>query len=316
MNKEIIEAVQHFSKLVELGSYSAVKESSNVQVNTLKIKIGLLESYLNLQLIKIENNRAVPTNEGMKFYYSYNQKLNALEQAIDDVKVNGFEQKESLKVLGTSMFLRVLIRRAIAQIQEVSDKIVNIYLDSYISDSLNGKQYNLDSYCIVQLYEKDLKYIDLDSWIICYSVDDLVVPAYFYGKKDFVNELHNNRDKLLNTKMVFHNYDFNIKNVYSEKDKEFYKLKQSNAVYIINTEAQKANVLKNDNVLGFMPEYYHDVLLKEDTDIEKVKGFYLQYPVKSHLILVNRNSPYKDKLVDIIRSGVKDLREKYTRYEL
>lgn len=66
-------------------------------------------------------------------------------------------------------------------------KPLNIYLNSYLNHDLNGREYNLDSYSIIEIYENDLQYIDLDRWIICYSVDDVIIPAHIYGKKILSN---------------------------------------------------------------------------------------------------------------------------------
>ncbi|QLE78374.1 LysR family transcriptional regulator [Francisella sp. Scap27] len=313
IRKDIIEATRYFSKLVELGSYSAVKSYYDIQINTVKNKIELLEDYLDLKLTKPENNRILPTDEGLKFYHSCKEQLKGLENAIINVKDNGFEQREALKILGTSLFLRMLINNVLPDIRKISKKPLNIYLNSYLNHDLNGREYNLDSYSIIEIYENDLQYIDLDRWIICYSVDDVIIPAHIYGKKDFVEQFHNSPKELLKANMIYHDYDFNLKKVKSLYDNSLYKLNRDKVVYIANTDSQKIPVLMNDNVLTIMSEYCYETLVSDFSNIKKVEGFEIDYPVESHMILVNRSSPYKRELIDIIRSGVKGIRIKYDK---
>jgi hypothetical protein len=52
ISKDIIEGTRYFIKLVELGSYSAVKNLYAVELNTIKAKLELVEKYLDIKLIQ------------------------------------------------------------------------------------------------------------------------------------------------------------------------------------------------------------------------------------------------------------------------
>lgn len=52
ISKDIIEGTRYFVRLVEQGSYSAVKNYYLVELNTIKAKIEILEKYLNIKLIQ------------------------------------------------------------------------------------------------------------------------------------------------------------------------------------------------------------------------------------------------------------------------
>ncbi|AIT08925.1 hypothetical protein LO80_02305 [Candidatus Francisella endociliophora] len=310
INKDIIEATRYFAKIVELGSYSGVKNFYNVQINTIKSKLEILEKKVNIKLLKNENNRILPTELGLKFYHSCNSHLKGLESAINRVKDNGFEYRESIKVLGPPLFLSLLISRGLSKIQSLSNDKFNVYLDTYKSDSIREKKYNLETYSVVHIFERYLKYIDLDNWLICYNVDEKIIPAYFYCNKDLADKLDNSLDNLLDTELVLHHYDFTIKEFRAVSDNSHYKLNRNKVVYITNTEAQKVEVLQNDNVVGLMPEYHYEALANNQK-IRKIEGFEIDYLVEPHYILVNINSPYKKQLLEIIRDGMKNIRVKY-----
>nr|WP_234384277.1 hypothetical protein [Francisella noatunensis] len=107
INKDIIEATRYFLKLVELGSYSSVKKYYSVELNTIKNKIDALEKYLDLKLIRNVQNRISPTSDRMKYFHSCNKLVTDLENTIHNVKQSGFRQRQSIKVLGTPLFIKI-----------------------------------------------------------------------------------------------------------------------------------------------------------------------------------------------------------------
>jgi hypothetical protein len=67
ISKDIIEGTRYFIKLVELGSYSAVKNLYAVELNTIKAKLELVEKYLDIKLIQNIQNKISPTANGVKY---------------------------------------------------------------------------------------------------------------------------------------------------------------------------------------------------------------------------------------------------------
>lgn len=311
INKDIIEATRYFLKLVEVGSYSSVKKFYNVELNTIKNKIEMLESFLDIKLARNVQNRISPTSDGMKYFHSCNKIFKDLENTIQNIKQSSFRERQSIKILGSPLFIKVIIDLALPQIQQINDESFNFALDSYQINNLNGSQYQFDSYSVIQIFNKHLEFIDLDDWIVCSSIDTVKIPAYLYGDKDFIKDMHNNPDKILEAPIVFNQYDFTL-GVTEFKDSEnTYKFNLNNVRYTVDNEIQKANLLKSEKVIGFMPKFYYDAVLKDSEIIKPIEGFEIEFPLEPHLILVYKHSKYKDKLLQIIRSGIKQIEQQY-----
>ncbi|MDE5037725.1 LysR family transcriptional regulator, partial [Francisella tularensis subsp. holarctica] len=82
------------------------------------------------------------------------------------VKQSGFRQHQSIKILGTPLFFKIIIDLALPQIQQIKNDAFNFALDSYQIDNLNGSQFQFDSDNVIQIFNKHLEYIDLDDWIV------------------------------------------------------------------------------------------------------------------------------------------------------
>ena len=67
-----------------------MKKYYNVELNTIKNKIEILEKYLDLKLIRNVQNRISPTSGGMKYFYSCNKIFNDLENTINNSKAEWF----------------------------------------------------------------------------------------------------------------------------------------------------------------------------------------------------------------------------------
>ncbi|EKM90053.1 hypothetical protein B342_09238 [Francisella tularensis subsp. tularensis 80700103] len=76
-------------------------------------------------------------------------------------------------------------------------------------------------------------------------------------------------------------------------------------------EIQKANLLKSENTIGFMPKFYYDAVLKDNDNIIKIEGFEIEFPLEPHLILVYKHSKYAEELIKIVRSGIKKIQVQY-----
>ncbi|MDE5018869.1 LysR family transcriptional regulator, partial [Francisella tularensis subsp. holarctica] len=77
-------------------------------------------------------------------------------------KQSGFRQHQSIKILGTPLFIKIRIDLALPQIQQINNDAVNFALDSYQIDNLNGSQFQFDSYNVIQILNKHLEYLDRD----------------------------------------------------------------------------------------------------------------------------------------------------------
>ncbi|MEY8768581.1 LysR family transcriptional regulator [Francisella philomiragia] len=311
INKDIIEATRYFLKLVELGSYSSVKKYYSVELNTIKNKIDALEKYLDLKLIRNVQNRISPTSDGMKYFHSCNKLVTDLENTIHNVKQSGFRQRQSIKVLGTPLFIKIIIDLALPQIQQINNDAFNFALDSYQADNINGSQFRFDSYNVIQIFNKHLEFLDLDDWIVCTSVDAVKLPAHLYGNKEFVKGLHNNPEKVLDAPLVFNRYDFSQSINEFKHDNKSYKFNLDKIKFTVDNEIQKANLLMSENTIGFMPKFYYDAVLKECEDVVKIEGFEIDFPLESHLILIYKHSKYKDELLKIVREGIKKIQVQY-----
>ena len=71
-------------------------------------------------------------------------------------------------------------------------------------------------------------------------------------------------------------------------------------MFIVDNQIQKANLLKNENTICFMPKFYYDIVLKDNDNIVKVEGFEIEFPLEpylTHLILVYKHSKYANELI-------------------
>ena len=131
-NKEVIEGTRYFIKIVELGSYSAVKNNCGVELNTIKAKIEVLEKYLDIKLIQNIQNKISPTANGFKYYHSCNEVVKDLEMTISGIKHNGFNERATLRILGSPIFIQSVIDLVIPKLEE--SKLTN---NSYTLNDLN-----------------------------------------------------------------------------------------------------------------------------------------------------------------------------------
>lgn len=311
INKDIIEATRYFLKIVELGSYSSVKKFYNVELNTIKNKIEILENYLDIKLLRNVQNRISPTSDGMKYFHSCNKIFTDMENTITNVKRSGFRERQSIKILGSPLFIKLIIDSALPQIQKINNDSFSFALDSYQIDNLNGSQYQFDSYSVIQIFNKHLEFLDLYDWIVCSSVDAVKLPGFLYAKKDVAEKMHNNPEAILNTPLVFNRYDFTLGITELKVNGKAYRFNLDNVRYTVDNEIQKANLLKSENVLGFMPQFYYYTVLNKADNIEKIQGVEIDFPIEPHLILIYKHSKYKDQLLDIVRSGIRKTQQQY-----
>ena len=157
------------------------------------------------------------------------------------------------------------------------------------------------------MFKEHLEFIDLDNWTVCKPVDAVKLPALLYGNKEFVKDLHNNPEKVLEAPLVFNRYDFSQSTDEFKHDNKSCKFNLDKIKFKVDNEIQKANLLMSENTIGFMPKFYYDAVLKECEDVVKIEGFEIDFPLESHLILIYKRSKYKDELLKIVREGIKKI---------
>ncbi|QIV96753.1 DNA-binding transcriptional LysR family regulator [Allofrancisella inopinata] len=314
-SKDIIEATRYFIKVVELGSYSSVKKFYNVELNTIKSKIDILENYLGVKLIQNIHNRITPTKNGVKYFHSCSKIYKDLESTIDSVKNNGFKERRAIRILGSPLSIKVTIDRVIPKLNQDSTSNLRFTLDNYALNHLDGKEYQFETYDVILINTKHLEHIDLNDWIICKSVNTAKLPALIYGDKNFIKDLHNEPQKVLETDLVFNRYDWdhNIFNFIHKEDAEdnhqnkTYRFNPNKIKYLVSNEVQKSNIIKKENVIGFMPKFYYDSLMKDSEYIDFIRGFEVDFHIESFLVLVYKYSKHKDKLVEAFRTELLEL---------
>ncbi|AXA34648.1 LysR family transcriptional regulator [Francisella adeliensis] len=307
ISKDIIEGTRYFVRLVEQGSYSAVKNYYLVELNTIKAKIEILEKYLNIKLIQNIQNKISATTNGMKYYYSCSQLLKEFENTISSIKHNGFKEKPSLKILGSPIFIQNMIDEVIPSLEELGVQNCNYILNDYLLDSLSGFEYQLDKYDVIQLYTKHLDYIASDDWIVCSTLDSANIKAKIYASNDFIkrNDLNEGINNLQNMPLIFNNYDFTYRILnYIHNDKK-YDFAFDNVKYVVDNQLHKTKLIQKGLGIGFMPTIHAESQSLQEKNISAIDNVDAFFYIEPQLILINKNSKFLKELVNTIRPVVK-----------
>lgn len=173
-NKDIIEETHYFIKLVELGSYTAVKNDCHVNLNTIKNKISRLEKYLETPLTKNVKNQVSATNFGMEYYNSCNKSYKQLENVVNKVKSDSKSVTSTLRILGAHAFMNIAVDHILPNLKEHFNQFV---LNTYPFYEWTTSKHDLDQYNIIQMHSQNIQYLDLDQWIICHRIDLDTTPS-------------------------------------------------------------------------------------------------------------------------------------------
>jgi DNA-binding transcriptional LysR family regulator len=306
ISKDIIEGTRYFIKLVELGSYSGVKNFYAVELNTIKTKLETVEKYLDIKLIQNIQNKISPTANGIKYYHSCNQIYKDLEKTISGIKHNGFKEKPSLKFLGSPLFIQSAIDAIIPELEKFGVKDCNYVLSDYLLDNMSGLEYQLDKYDVILIYTKNLDYISADDWIVCSTLDSASIEAPLYASNEFIekHDLNNNLYKIQELPIIFNNYDFTYRVLNYIHNGETYKLPFENVKYIVDNQLHKAKLIQKGLGIGFMPVVHAKSLSLEDNNISAIENIQASYHIEPQLVLINKDSKYLKELVNVIRPVV------------
>ncbi|ASG68785.1 hypothetical protein fh0823_18970 [Francisella halioticida] len=183
VDRNIIEGTRYFISLVELGSYTAVKNFYSVEINTVRSKLEILEAFLEVKLTQANSNKIDITKDGMKYYLSCHRLYTDLESSILSAKDKGIDKLNYIRVFGTRVFINYLLQN----LHEI-DKNYTFTFDSYLLYQSNTYFHHLNNYDIAIVTSKDLDKIDQDRWIICTSVDSANLPSRVYAGEEIIKE--------------------------------------------------------------------------------------------------------------------------------
>jgi len=308
ISKDIIEGTRYFIKLVELGSYSGVKNFYAVELNTIKAKLEVVEKYLDIKLIQNIQNKISPTTNGIKYYHSCNQIYKDLEKTISGIKHNGFKEKQSLKFLGSPLFIQSVIDSIIPGLEEAGVTDCNYMLSDYLLDNMSGLEYQLDKYDVILIYTKNLDYISADDWIVCSTLDSANIQAPLYASNDFIKkyDLNNNISKIRELPIIFNNYDFTYRVLSYIYNGETYKLPFENVKYVVDNQLHKAKLIQKGLGIGFMPIVHANSIELESKNISTIDGVQASLYIEPQLVLISKDSKYLKELISIVRPIVNE----------
>ena len=314
INKDIIEGTRYFIKLVELGSYSGVKNFYAVELNTIKAKLETVEKYLDIKLIQNIQNKIKPTANGIKYYHSCNQIYKDLEKTISGIKHNGFKEKQSLKFLGSPLFIQGVIDSIIPELENIGVNDCNYMLNDYLLDSMSGFEYQLDKYDVILIYTKNMDYISSDDWIVCSTFDSANIEAPLYASNEFIekHDLNNNLSKIQELPIIFTDYDFTYRLLNYIHSNETYKLPFDNIKYVVDNQLHKAKLVQKGLGIGFMPIVHAESIAIEDKNISVIEGVQAYFHIEPQLVLINKDSKYLKELINTIRPVVNSWIDKAT----
>ena len=314
ISKDIIEGTRYFIKLVELGSYSGVKNFYAVELNTIKAKLETVEKYLDIKLIQNIQNKITPTVNGVKYYHSCNQIYKDLEKTISGIKHNGFKERQSLKFLGSPLFIQSVIDSVIPELENLGVNNCNYMLSDYLLDNMSGFEYQLDKYDVIIIYTKNLEYISVDDWIVCSTLDSANIQVPLYASNEFIekHDLNNNLSKIQELPIIFTNYDFTYRLLNYIYNNEKHKLPFENVKYMVDNQLHKAKLIQKGLGIGFMPVVHAESIALENKNISSIDGVQAYFYIEPQLVLINKDSKYLKELISIIRPVVNGWVDKAT----
>ena len=302
-NKDYKEATYYFIKLVELGSYSAVKEDCSVQINTIKKKLLMLEDNLGISLTKNIKNKVTPTKAGLDYYNACVKSYKDLDIIISNGKAGPNIRDNTVKILGAPVFIKMTVDKILPSLKDDCKVVLDVC--ALHEPSIN--KHNPDMYDVIYVHSKHLNSIDLDQWIVCSRYEGTNLSASLYGKLDLINEMDNKLIDIVDFPLVVTNYDLN-NHFISYKDKltdDVYTF--NNIKYVVSNEIQKSYIIKKGLAVGFMPLYFHDILYDSDVTIMNIESVDVECFADPSAVLINKNSCQLKHLLHLYKTVEKEL---------
>lgn len=235
--------------MVELGSYTAVKNFYSVEINTVRSKLEILEGFLGVKLTQANSNKIDITKDGMKYYSSCHRLYTDLESSILSAKHRGIDKLSYIRVFGTRVFINYLLQN----LHEMDKgEAYTFTFDSYLLYQSNTYFYHLNNYDIAIITSKDLDKIDQDRWIICTNIDSASLPSRIYAGEKLIKkyDLDNNPRNILKVPFVFRRDTMNDQSLNFKFDDDDSNFLIKNLKYVVEDDNQKIKLIQGNLAAG------------------------------------------------------------------
>ncbi|MED7788889.1 LysR family transcriptional regulator [Francisella sp. 19X1-34] len=301
VDRNIIEGTRYFISLVELGSYTAVKNFYSVEINTVRSKLEILESFLGVKLTQATSNKIDITTDGMKYYSSCHRLYTDLESSILSAKHRGIDKLSYIRVFGTRVFINYLLQN----LHEMDkNKTYTFTFDSYLLYQSNTYFYHLNNYDIAIITSKDLDKIDQDRWIICANIDSASLPSRVYAGEELIKQY--NLDKkpknILKVPFAFRRDTINDQSLNFTFDEDGSNFLIKNARYIVEDDSQKIKLIQNNLAAGVLVENYDEI--SESLFMRQIKGISVKTFHDRQTIIVSKYLKDRTRIVKFLRDQI------------
>lgn len=302
VDKNVIEGTRYFISLVELGSYTAVKNLYSVEINTVRSKLELLEKYLGVKLVQPNSNKIEITRDGKKYYASCHRLYTDLENSILSSKYKGIDNLKYIRIFGTRAFID-FISPKIHQVDE-SGKYTFTF-DSYFLYQANNYFYQLSNYDVAIVTSKDLEKIDQDCWIIAANIDGTIMPSKIYVNQDIYIEydLKNHPKNIFNVPFIIRrdssDYDLTINIDGNQLTPSLKHIR-----YIVEDDIHKAKLIEKGLGAGCLVNKYEHIL---NLNILPIEGITTETLLQERTVIVSKHLENKTKLVKFFVSKRKNI---------
>lgn len=301
VDKNIIEATRYFIALVEMGSYTAVKNFYSVELNTVKSKLEALEKFLDINLYQNVHNKIVITKNGMKYYHSCHKLYFDLEGIINRVKYKGLDNSFSIRILSTRAGLNFTIPYVLPKLNEINSAYTFTF-DSYFLYQNKSYHYQLDNYDIALINSKDLHLIDQDRWIVCYTIDSSNIRSNLYAKKQFIEKNNiNGPDSIAKAPFIFRRDEMINHSFSFQDDKKDISYPINNIKYFVEDDTLKVKFVESGLGICVLPENTAKLLLEGKEEIIKIEGLTSDTFTEEQLIIVSKYLTDRKKIISVMR---------------
>ncbi|AIT09459.1 LysR family transcriptional regulator [Candidatus Francisella endociliophora] len=296
IDKNILEGTRYFISLVELGSYTAVKNFYAVEISTVRSKLEILESYLGIKLIQTNSNKIEITKDGRKYYASCHRLYTDLENSILSSKYNGIDNLKYIRVFGTRFFINYLAQ-CIHKIDEAGK--YTFTFDSYLLYHSSSYFYQLSNYDIAIVTSGDLEKIDQDRWMVCATIDSVNLPSKIYLSEKLI-EQYDLKDKPTNIfKVPFifrrdnlaHNLTINV-------DGKEISSPIKHLRYIVEDDNQKVALIEKGLGAGILLDNYNQII---DSSITALEGVTTETFHDKQTVIISKYIDNRTKIIEFLR---------------
>ncbi|QUE31205.1 LysR family transcriptional regulator [Francisella philomiragia] len=301
VDKNIIEGTRYFISLVELGSYAAVKSYYSVEVNTIRNKLELLESYLGVKLIQSGSNKVEITKYGKKYYASCHRLYIDLENSILSSKYKGVDKLKYIRIFGTRTFVNYIS----PNIHDIDTKDDYTFtFDSYLLYQANSYIYQLNNYDIALIASKDLEKIDQDHWMICATIDSVNLPSKIYVNQELLDKYDLSTNPLRVFELPFimrrdqSSFSLNITVNGKDLSKRIRKIK-----YLVEDDLHKVSLIEKGLGAGVLLDNYAQI---SNSPIVAIDGITTETFHDKQVIILSKHVGNRTKLIEFLRKHAKN----------